>query len=438
MGNDSETSIIYDDEEIRVIWSPGRSDFLAITFGDLISPASGHDFFADTPLRKLGISAIGIMSKSDNWYPARNMRAAAAAIAGMAQDYDVRVAYGGSMGGYGAIKFSRLLGASHVIALCPQWSIDAAECDGFDPGWTIHYRPAMTGMGIREPDISGKIFVFADLYNKTDAQHCKMISTNCSNVQFVNVPMADHFVTTIFAGTANLDHLFSSCMRGDLTALRRFSRQARKGHVFWQHRWLRYALRRFPAAGIRFLLEPHHHFSLPGNWTHLTEILTFVVDEAGPENAEHVYRQIGPLIPDLAEQYLVSTYFGGLIGRRTRLRTFHGSTVIYDLSRNRVAHTRSSLRPWEVPLDVELTGAAGTLYAVVNGIRFYMTVADDGTIGLGPHGRSVPAQFDFSKFSASSEFSIANNNRFLSAESYQGVFCNRGEVNDWEKFSFDI
>lgn len=438
MVNDSTANIVYDDEEIRVIWSPGQSDFLVITFGDLISPASGCHFFADAPLRKLGISAIGIMSKSDNWYPDRNMRAAAATIGAIARDYDVRVAYGGSMGGYGAIKFSRLLGASHVIALCPQWSIDAAECEGFDPGWTIHYRPAMAGMGIRVPDIAGKIFVFSDLYNKTDAHHCRMIAMNCSSVQFINVPMADHYVTTIFAGTANLDHLLRSCIRADLTALRRFSRQTRKGHVLWQHRWLRYALRRFPAAGIRFLLEPHHHFSLPGNWTRLTEILAFVVDDAGAERAEPIYRQVRPLIPDLAEQYLVSVHFGGLIGRRAQLRTFHGSTVIYDLSRNRMAHTRSSLRSWEVPVDMDLTGSAGMLYAVVNGIRFYMTVADDGVVGFGTHDRSVSGRFDLQKISGSSEFNIVHNNKCLSAEPYRDIYCNREEAKDWEKFLIDI
>ncbi|SFU86033.1 hypothetical protein SAMN02799631_02761 [Methylobacterium sp. 174MFSha1.1] len=438
MISESTTSIIYDDEEIRVIWAPGKSDVLAITFGDLISPASGHNFFADTPLRKLGISAIGIMSKSDNWYPARNMHAAAAIIGEIVRDYNVRVTYGGSMGGYGAIKFSRLLGASHVIALCPQWSIDAAECDGFDPGWTIHYRPAMSGMGIREPDVSGKIFVFYDLYNKTDAQHCRMININCRNVQFINVPLSDHYVTTIFAGTANLDHLFRSCIRADLTALRRFSRQTRKEHVLWQHRWLRYALRRFPTAGIRFLLEPHHHFSLPGNWTRLIEILTFVVDDAGSETAEHVYRQVCPLIPDPAEQYLVSVYFGGLVGRRAQLRTFHGSTVIYDLSRNRMAHTRYSLRSWEVPVNVELTGSAGMLYAVVNGIRFYMAVAADGAIGFGPHGGSVPTRFDFRKLPGSRGFCMASNNKFLSSETYRDIYCNRDEAKEWEEFFFDI
>src|SRR5271168_4492658 len=100
------------------------SSFVLITFGDLIMLASGLNFFAEAPTTKSEISCVGIMAKKGNWYPVESLKAAATALASIIQGYDRRITYGGSMGGYAAIKFSRLLGATEVISLCPQWSID--------------------------------------------------------------------------------------------------------------------------------------------------------------------------------------------------------------------------------------------------------------------------------------------------------------------------
>ncbi len=133
--SDSTNVIIYDDEEIRVMWSPGADDVVLVTFGDLAILARDTRFFAETPLKKLGTAAVGIMAKRGNWYPSEHIKKASRAILDKINGYKVRILYGGSMGGYGAIKFSCLLRATHVIALCTQWSIDPLECGGVEPGW---------------------------------------------------------------------------------------------------------------------------------------------------------------------------------------------------------------------------------------------------------------------------------------------------------------
>jgi hypothetical protein len=53
------------------------------------------------------------MAKDANGYPAGSMRAALPAIAYTLRAFRVRLIYGSSMGAYAAIKYSRLLGATH-------------------------------------------------------------------------------------------------------------------------------------------------------------------------------------------------------------------------------------------------------------------------------------------------------------------------------------
>ena len=51
--NQNKETVIYEDEQIRVLFWKGSSDRVVITFGDLISLAKDTRYFADTPLKKL-------------------------------------------------------------------------------------------------------------------------------------------------------------------------------------------------------------------------------------------------------------------------------------------------------------------------------------------------------------------------------------------------
>lgn len=45
-------SVIYEDCDVRVVWLPGESDFVLITFSDLIGVNRGEDFLRGHQLRK--------------------------------------------------------------------------------------------------------------------------------------------------------------------------------------------------------------------------------------------------------------------------------------------------------------------------------------------------------------------------------------------------
>ena len=245
--------IIFEDEELRVIWTPRGSECLIITFGDLMHLANGMDYFAKVPLDKLGYSSLGFMNKHSHWFPAANMHRAMAAVAAILQKHPHKVIYGGSMGGYAAIKYSRLLQATQVLAMCPQSGIDAQQCPGWDPGWQTYFVPSMQGMGITASDIGGQVYLICDFHHRLDKQHADQIAAVSAQVHLINMPCTQHHVTTVMAGSRNLEALIQACRRGSLIDLQRISRHARRHSDIYKKNVLKIAHRKLPRWFVRYL-----------------------------------------------------------------------------------------------------------------------------------------------------------------------------------------
>src|SRR5580692_2443694 len=82
-------------------------------------PGFGEDFF-----RSRSIDAVHIISRENDWYQHAAMSAVTEIVAELTKPYRRVVAYGSSMGGYGAIRFGGMAGASVALAISPQFSID--------------------------------------------------------------------------------------------------------------------------------------------------------------------------------------------------------------------------------------------------------------------------------------------------------------------------
>ena len=89
----------------------------------------GEDFFADRR-----IDAIHVIPRVNDWYQHEDILAICATIAEATGPYARVYAYGSSMGGYAAIRFGGLFGAT-AIALSPQYSIDRRIVP-FEHRWT--------------------------------------------------------------------------------------------------------------------------------------------------------------------------------------------------------------------------------------------------------------------------------------------------------------
>ena len=122
-----EKHIIFEDDQIRVIFQPGSSRELIFSFGDLITRAKGLSINAEKSLQKYGFNVIGVMPKQKSWFPASSMQPMYQAIKPILEQFELRIAYGGSMGGYAAIKYANLFGFHRVVSMVPQYSIDPED-----------------------------------------------------------------------------------------------------------------------------------------------------------------------------------------------------------------------------------------------------------------------------------------------------------------------
>jgi len=226
-----ERTIIYEDESIRVIFQPGTSEDILITFGDRLTLADGMNFFADRTLEKLQISSIGFVAKNPNWFPAESVNLAHKCIQPILADYSETILYGGSMGAYASIKYSSLFKASGVIAFCPQWSIDPTECNGTSSGFERFYKDSMKGMGIHLKDMAGKVCIFHDPKYTIDNFHFSQIKRLGYKIQSINVYMANHDVTPILAGTLLFGSILQLFKNGNFIELQHLiDKSRRKSH----------------------------------------------------------------------------------------------------------------------------------------------------------------------------------------------------------------
>lgn len=130
-----DKQIIFEDEQIRVIFLKGSSAELIFSFGDLITRAKGLSVNAEKSLHKFDFNVIGIMPKQKSWFPESSILAMMDSIQPVIAPFKARIAYGGSMGGYAAIKYSIcwMCGVSsrwcRSIRLTPKmWKIRATTC----------------------------------------------------------------------------------------------------------------------------------------------------------------------------------------------------------------------------------------------------------------------------------------------------------------------
>jgi hypothetical protein len=438
------SEVIFENDELQVVWRQGLSDFLLITFGDLITPAEGSNFFAKGPATAADLSAVGFVAKTPNWYRSDGMQAAIERVRPIGARFQSVVAYGGSMGGYGAIKYSRALQASEVIAFCPQWSIDPEECEGQNPGWQDHLVPAMARMGIRADDVSGSVFVFSDMFDPLDRFHCQKIQQARPETVIINVPRVGHHITGTFAGTQTLLALIEASRAHNIPALRHLSRMRRAESSIRREAVLDRALISHPKL-IAGLMEAERQTN--PKYAKLTAS-QFFKDMSQHEQKNDVLGfsqwidvQRARLIDPLAQALAAAILSQSVGSKQVYVTTCHGTTMVYSLGLGRCAHTKSgdASSPDLKAVEVECVGNEISLYIMVGGVRFRLGLHEDGAIGLHFKPTSTQAFPLFQMGSArNGAFTLKHGSAYVSAGPDGAIICNRPKAENWEYFRFDV
>lgn len=222
--------IIHDDADIRVIHQPGTSAFSLVTFGGLSDRPRGTWFWGQEPAAKLGLDAIGVLGKTTNWYPSRALQAAAPAI--LARLRPTRIGYGFSMGGYAALKYGRLLGLTHALALSPQTSIDPDDLPD-EPSYHAHFDAALhPGMRVLAADLAPLTMLVLDPYEAADIRQASLIRA-AAGVHVLHLPFMFHSTAGHFAGSRMLQQTLDLLLARNPAGLRALMRRQRAVSPNW-------------------------------------------------------------------------------------------------------------------------------------------------------------------------------------------------------------
>lgn len=227
-----EKHIIFEDEQIRAIFLRGSSDELIFSFGDLITRAKGLSINAEKSLLKHDFNVIGIMPKQKSWFPESSMRQMFTEIEDLIAPFKTRIGYGGSMGGYAAIKYSNLLDLKRVVALVPQYSINPDDVE--DPRYNMFFHAELNAnMQIQPQDVSAEreYIVVYDPYCPEDRAQYVKLEQVLPHMHTLNLPFTGHDAIAVLASSELLyDFLLHDF---DATYFYQKIRQVKKNSKFY-------------------------------------------------------------------------------------------------------------------------------------------------------------------------------------------------------------
>jgi tetratricopeptide (TPR) repeat protein len=160
------------------------------------------------------------------------------------------IAYGYSMGGYGALKHGALLGVESAIAVAPQATIAPADVP-WDSRFHRFHRPvAHARMRIAAPDLAPFSAVLADPHDATDWRHARLVA-EAGPVHLLRAPLSGHAAIWLLASTTTLEAMLAAALAQDAAGMRAVLRARRAESP----QWFRLMARAAFAHGHRPLAE---------------------------------------------------------------------------------------------------------------------------------------------------------------------------------------
>jgi tetratricopeptide (TPR) repeat protein len=172
---------------------PSDSEITIITFDHAGAKFREGEYWGKKFVEKFNLNCFAFTHKSRHWYPKDEVEALSNHIT---KDRPVLI-YGGSMGGYAAIKFSKLLQADHVLAFSPQFSINPNDIGKNDTRFIADFNPNLhSEMAIKKNDTEGRIVVVYDPGVKEDVFNVEKIEA-CTPVKHIKIPFMGHDTSRI-------------------------------------------------------------------------------------------------------------------------------------------------------------------------------------------------------------------------------------------------
>lgn len=218
--------LIAQNDDLEAIYLDGQGDTLIVTFSHMDFPSDGVRFAADRALGKLGLPALGIVCRRNNWFPAHAFADLSERLQRVCQRFSKRVGYGFSMGAYGAIKYSRELDLTSTLSFSPQWSIDPSQAP-WETRYSKHFTESNRGMEISSSDCSGNIMLFLDDMLDRDLKHVQQIE-RAYPCQRITMRYCGHDTLPVVASTETIGSLLRAAADGDIAEVARITKERKK------------------------------------------------------------------------------------------------------------------------------------------------------------------------------------------------------------------
>lgn len=217
----------------------GRGSALCVVAFDPMANDRSLDreAFAERFFAGRGVDAIHVISAHNAWYQDPGLPAALAAVRAVTRLYGSVAAYGSSMGGYAALRFSDWVGADVAVAISPQYSMQGPFA-GVERRW-MHLRRSLTWLfeqpGQALPPIGTAIVFYDD--RGLDRAHAEAIGRDLPHAALVKVPYGGHPAGAMLSETGILSSAILEALQGRvdpaavLTALRK--ERHRSGQYFF-------------------------------------------------------------------------------------------------------------------------------------------------------------------------------------------------------------
>lgn len=246
--------ILFDGAHLQLIYLPGPAPLTLLTFDIMHARANGRKAFGIQLCQKNGFSLLGVVPKHPCWYPAVEIEQIAPICRALVRGSTI--AYGASMGAYGALRWGKYLGADHALACSPQASIDPEVTGTFDRRYGAFYQAALhRDMQVLDSHIPhGSVALYDPRFNQDRFQ--TGLLAGMQNLTAIKLPHMGHGTARCIAGSANATAMFQLLMQNDIPALRRRALQQRKTGDTYRLQLASTALRRKRPDLAQRLAEP--------------------------------------------------------------------------------------------------------------------------------------------------------------------------------------
>lgn len=386
-------SVIYDDDDIQALWHAASSDYLLVTFDHREARPDGRRFFADHVAKWKGISTLGLVAKSANFYPARSVRRVAEVFASERARFKQVVLLGLSMGGYGVIKFSNLFGADTLVAINPSWADESKDemRDAVAPP-----KGSGRGRGKRVP-AAPHLFVLTDNLDRVERGNMDKVRGLGVPLSILPFPGAGHAVMYVMSPIEATFGLVTGAKDRRMGELYALARRFRRSNVLAVTNLMSEVALRHPrlASAVRFPAA-----SPPSNGT-------------------------------LARNALAAE----VKGERIRLRTYHGTVVFYNFVTERCEHLPLDRLASAPSLGIEIAGDLVSLHVEVGGLRQAIWLSDSLELTVNFRSSHNPSVLGFHLKRTDTGLYLVHQGKYLCAGLDGRLVFDRDQPDIWERFS---